>query len=93
MTKFTPKQVTLDLEEYEQLIALLDNFRKPREDGSLTEEEQAEATGILLTRAVQNPSLFRSEMTTLDLGKYKAIFAFRATDTDTGRILIRFVRT
>lgn len=93
--KYTPKQVILDLEEFKALELQIEIYNKQPEDGTLTIEEQQEATGILLIRALQNPGLFRAEHKEIDLGKFKAIFA-TITGTEgitTPKLLVRFVRT
>lgn len=93
--KYTPKQVTMDLEEFKALELQIEICNRQPEDGSLTIEEQQEATGTLLVRALQNPSLFRTEHKEIDLGKFKAIFVTRTVteQSNTPTLLIRFVRT
>lgn len=93
--KYSPKQITLDLQEWEEIQSELKELKRQPEDGSLTSIEVQEATGILLTRALQNPQLFNHIAGLVDLGKYKAIFASTvgAEALPTPRILIKFVRT
>lgn len=71
MSKFTPKQITLDLAEWIEVQTELDSLRRPATGEELSEAEHQEATGILLLRALQNPNLFRVAGV-VDLGKYTA---------------------
>lgn len=93
---YIPKTVTLELEEYNQLITELKILKQPQEGSALTEFEQQEATGILLTRALSNPGLFRQAIAApIDLGKYKAIFVMKGGLGTTGtdpQLLIKFER-
>ncbi len=93
--KFSPKQITLDLEEYIQMQSELKELKKTPEDGSLTASELQEAMGLLLVRSIQNPGLFREALPEVVLGKYKAIFVTRtATEqSPTPTLLVSFVRT
>jgi hypothetical protein len=95
--KHTNKQLIIDFAEWNEVQDELAALKKPADTEALTEEERQEATGILLVRAIQNPTLFRGDLTEVNLGKYKAIFvqlkAFIATSSDTSKLLIRFVRT
>ena len=98
MSKFTPKQVTLDLDEYQAIMSELIQLKTPADANALTEIELQEATGILLVRSIQNPELFRSagmQLPSIELGKYKAIFAVTSPDTQNvqGRLLVKFIRT
>ncbi len=86
----------MDLEEYNQIQSELKELKKLPEDGSLTPIEQQEATGILLVRALQNPGLFRTNMSQeINLGKYKVIFVQWEPAESVGRdyLKIKFVRT
>ena len=92
---FSPKQLLVDLAEWNQLNEQLEALRKPAEGTELTTMEIQEATGILLVRSLQNPGIFREALESIDLGKYKAIFA-RAPISNEGtpaQLLVRFVRT
>lgn len=92
------KQIIIDYQEYLEMQAELDSFRKPLDRVLLSENEQQEATGILMIRCLQNPALFRHATDPIDLGKFRAIFeqAFFKEDLPvpgTPRLLIKFERT
>jgi hypothetical protein len=95
--KFSPKQLIIDKAEFDQMESELEYLKRPPEEGGLTKDEQEEATGILLVRALQNPRLFQqTHSTSIDLGKYKAIFVdifMKEEIPGPPKVHIRFVRT
>lgn len=73
--------VTIELEEFEQMKQTIERLSAPNAEGDLSIAELQEATGILLLRAIENPRLFMGGPGDIQLGKYKAIFAWEASTT------------
>lgn len=67
---YSEAMVTIELKEYNDLKTTILNLQKPEGEG-LSEPELQEATGILLQKALNNPSLFRNGGL-ISLGKYNA---------------------
>ena len=85
----------MDLAELQEIENELASLKQPATGEELTELEHQEATGMLVSRAIQNPNLFRETQEGIQLGKYKAIFVPWAPADSVGRnyIKIKFVRT
>ena len=92
MSKFQPKQILLDLDEYNQMQAELSELKKAPEDGSLTALELQEATGALLMRALQNPALFREDTNFIVSGKYRVQLVQAAEVGKEPKIHVKFTR-
>lgn len=82
----------MDLAELQEIEDELNLLKQPATGEELTEAEHQEATGVLLIRSLQNPNLFRSDITEVQLGKYKAIFVRLSIATDIV-LRVKFVRT
>lgn len=93
MSKFQPKQILLDLDEYNQMQAELSELKKAPEDGSLTALELQEATGALLMRALQNPALFRQETNFIVSNKYRVQLSQITEVGQEPKLLVKFART
>lgn len=91
--KHTPRQILMDLAELQEIETELAQLRAPANGEELSELEHQEATGILLTRALNNPDIFRQVRGPIDLGKYKAIFVSTATAMQTSMIRVKFERS
>ena len=94
---YNTPQVVIDLAEYNELKATIDNLtRRGEEGGALTEFEHQEATGLLLLRALENARLFTQMPGEVPLGKYKAIFVWKTPSMaaiDKVQVSVSFVRT
>ncbi len=76
--EFITPMVTIELKEYQSLQKQIEQLSTPGEGDDLTPVEQQECIGILLTRALNNPGLFRDPRTMgeIDLGKYWASISY-----------------
>jgi hypothetical protein len=95
---FTAKQIILDLDEYNELIASNNSLKEaltPKPGAELSELEHQEAAGRLLYAALNNPTLFRGT-TEIDLGKFKAlIFTFAppaGSGINVASLNVKFIR-
>lgn len=71
---YSPKQITLDLQEFEDMKEQLTTLTSAEDGSSMTELDRQDAQGRLLYVALNNPGLFKfnGPEAKIDLGKYTA---------------------